>query len=201
MFGELGREDRQQHVGHVARLLTPPIGLVIGLIVLALPLAPAAAAPTQISIPIDSTAPSPLLTSACGFNVSITQVGTLKASVFHDQSGAIIRELDTQPGTQVILSSSATGKSFAFPFSSVFRFEYPNGTAPGSEAVVTMTGLGRKVPGIPADAGRIVFADATVLFVNSSGIPIVDFGPPTSSDGHSNSTTTLVTAICSVLAP
>src|SRR5215204_3699795 len=96
-----------------------------------------AAAPTRISIPIDSTAPSRLLTSACGFDVSITQVGTLKAIVFHDQSGAIIRELDTQPDTQLILSSSTTGKSFAFPFASVFRFEYPNGTTPGSEAVVT----------------------------------------------------------------
>ena len=78
---------------------------------------------------------------------------------------------------------------------------YPNGTTPGSKAVVTMTGLGDKVPGIPADAGWIVFADATVLFVNSSGIPIVDFGPQSSSNGHSNSTTTLVTAICSALAP
>ena len=102
MFGKLGCQVRRQHVGHVARFLMRPIGLVTGLIVLALPLAPAVAAPTRISIPIDSTAPSPLLTSACGFNVSITQVGMLKATVFHDQSGAIIRELDTQPGTQVI---------------------------------------------------------------------------------------------------
>ena len=160
-----------------------------------------AAAPTRISIPINSTTPSPLLTSACGFEVSITQVGTLKATVFHDQSGATIRELDTQPGTQLILSSSATGKSFAFPFSSAFRTDYPNGTTPGSAAVVTVTGLGDKVPGIPADAGRIVFANATVLLVNSSGIPIVDFGPQTSSKGHSNNATTLVTAICSALAP
>src|SRR5829696_3683985 len=160
-----------------------------------------AAAPTRISIPIDSTAPSRLLTSACGFDVSITQVGTLKAIVFHDQSGAIIRELDTQPGTQLILSSSTTGKSFAFPFASVFRYEYPTGTTPGSEAVVTVTGLGDKVPGISADAGRIVFGNATVLFVNSSGIPIVDFGSQTLSNGRSNDATTLVTAICSALAP
>ena len=161
-----------------------------------------AAEPTRISIPIDSTAPSPLLTSACGFDVSITQVGTLRATVFHDQSGVIIREIDTQPGTQLILSSSTTtGKSFSFPFSSTFRTEYPNGTTPGSEAVVTVTGLGDKVPGIPADAGRIVFANATVLFVNTSGIPIVDFGPQSSSSGHSNADTTLVTAICSALAP
>ena len=157
--------------------------------------------PTRISIPVDNTAPSPLLTSACGFDVSITQVGTLKATVFHDQSGAIIREIDTQPGTRLILSSSTTGKSFSFPFSSTFRTEFPNGTTPGSEAVVTVTGLGDKVPGISADAGRIVFGNATVLFVNSSGIPIVDFGSQTLSNGRSNDATTLVTAICSALAP
>jgi len=156
---------------------------------------------TRISIPVDSSAPSPLLTSACGFDVSITQVGTLKATVFHDQSGAIIREIDTQPGTQLILSSSTTGKSFSFLFSSTFRNEFPNGTAPGSEAVVTATGLGDKVPGIPADARQIVFANAPVLFVNSSGVPIVDFGPQSSSSGRSNTDTTLVTAICSALAP
>jgi hypothetical protein len=160
-----------------------------------------AAQPTRISIPIDSTAPSPLLTASCGFEVSITQVGALKATVFHDQSGAIIREIDNQPGTQVILSSPTTRKSFSFPFSSTFRTEFPNGTTPGSEAVVTVTGLGDKVPGIPADAGQIVFADATVLFVNSSGVPIVDFGRQSSSNGHSNTDATLVTAICSALAP
>jgi hypothetical protein len=160
-----------------------------------------AAPPTRVSIPINSTHPSPLLTSACGFDVSITQVGTLKAALFHDQSGAIIRELDTQPGTQVILGSSTTGKSFAFPFSSVFHFDYPNGTTAGSQAIVKVTGLGDKVPGIPADAGQIVFDNATVLFIDSNGVPIVDFGVPSSSHGHSNSTTTLVTAICTALAP
>lgn len=160
-----------------------------------------AAAPTRFSIPIDSTNPSPLLTSFCGFDVSLTQVGTLKATVFHDRSGAITRELDTQPGTRLIWSSSTTGKSFAFPFSTAFRTEFPNGTTPGSKAVVIATGLGNKVPGLPADAGRTVFADATVLFVNSSGIPIVDFGPVTSSSGHSNSNAALLTGICSALAP
>jgi hypothetical protein len=160
-----------------------------------------ATAPTQISIPINSTRPSPLLTSACGFDVSITQVGTLKATLFHDQSGAIIRELDTQPGTQVILASSTTGNSFAFPFSSAFRTAYPNGTTPGSQAVVTVTGLGDKAPGVPADAGQVVFENATVLFIDSNGVPITDFGLPSSSHGHANDPVTLVTAICTALAP
>jgi hypothetical protein len=160
-----------------------------------------AAGPTHFSIPIDSTRPSPLLTSACGFDVSLTQVGTLKATIFYDQSGAIIRELDTQPGTRVILSSSATGKSFAFPFSSVFRTDYPNGTSPGSQAIVTVVGLGDKVPGIPADAGPIVFENATVLFVDSNGVPRNDFRLPSSTHGNSNEPTTLVMAICAALAP
>ena len=178
-----------------------PLTIVLAVASAALVSTANAAEPTRISIPIDTTAPSPLLTSACGFEVSINQVGTLKAAVFHDQSGAITREIDTQPGTRLILSSSTTGKSFSFPFSSTFRTEFPNGTTPGSEAVVTVTGLGDKVSGIPADAGQIVFAKATVLFVNSSGVPIVDFGPQSSSSGHSNSGITLVTAICSALAP
>ena len=158
------------------------------------------ASPTFVSFPINHTSPMPALTPVCGFDVSLTVAGTYKATVFYDQSGMVVRELNTQPGTELIWSSPTTGKAFAYPFSTVFRTEYPNGTTPGSPAVVTMTGLGDKAPGIPADAGQLVFDNATVLFVNSDGVPIVDYGLPTSSHGDTNDRHALYAALCDALA-
>lgn len=156
--------------------------------------------PTFVSFPINHPSPIPALTPVCGFDVSLTVAGTYKATVFYDQSGMVVRELETQPDTQLIWSSPTTGKSFAYPFSAVFRTEYPNGTTPGSPAVATMTGLGDKAPGIPADAGRLVFDHATVVFVNPDGVPIVDYGLPTSSHGHTNDRDALYAALCGALA-
>ena len=157
--------------------------------------------PTFVSFPINHTSPIPALTPVCGFDVSLTVAGTYKATVLYDQPGMVVRELDTQPDTQLIWSSSTTGKSFAYPFSAVFRTEYPNGATPGSPAVATMTGLGDKAPEIPADAGQLVFDNASVLFVNSDGVPIVDYGLPTSSHGHTNDRDALCAALCAALAP
>ena len=175
--------------------------LVIVVATLAFLVASKAAAdpPKHVLIPIDQTFPSLLLSAACGFDVSIKTAGTLKATVFYDSSGAtIVREIDTQPDTLITVNSAT--KSLSFPFASVFHFDYPNGTAPGSQAVLKITGLGDKVPGLPADAGPIEFDDATVLFVDSNGVPIVDFGTPSASHGHSNGAAELVTAICTDIA-
>ena len=182
--------------------MRPLIRLVIVLAAMASLLASTAAAdpPLHVSIPIDQTSPSSLLSAACGFGVSIETAGTLKATVFYDRSGTmIVREIDTQPGTLITVSSAT--KSLSFPFASVFHFDYPNGTAPGSQAVLKITGLGDKVPRLPADAGPIEFDDATVLFVDSNGVPIVDFGAPSTSHGHSNGAFDLVTAVCTDIAP
>jgi hypothetical protein len=94
-----------------------------------------------------------------------------------------------------------SGKSFTFPFATTFHFDYPNGTAPGSPAVVTTRGLIDKVPGIPADAGVVTYANAKVLFVDSSGVPIVDFGPPTAFNGKVNDPAAAIAALCAALAP
>ena len=158
------------------------------------------AQPTHVSFPINHTSPIPALTPVCGFDVALTVAGTYKATIFYDQSGMVVRELDTQPDTQLIWSSPTTGKSFAYPFSAVFRTEYPSGTTPGSPAIATMTGLGDKAPGIPADAGRLIFDNATVLFVNQDGVPIVDYGLPTSSHGQTNDGDALDAALCAALA-
>jgi len=168
--------------------------------VLALAATVDAAKPTFFRIDVNETFVSPFFTAACGFEVSITQVGTLKATVFTDAAGAIIAEIDTQPGFVTMFSSSETGKAFAYPFSTVFHVEYPNGTTPGAPVILRATGLADRVPGIPADAGVVTYGDATVLFVDPNGVPIVDFGAPTAIRGHANDFSSVIAAGCAALA-
>src|SRR5262249_1374848 len=134
-------------------------------------LAPSAMAsgPIRESIPVDQSTLSPFFTAACGFDVFLTQVGTLKAAVAGAAAGPILREIDTQPGFTFTFSSPDSGRSFSFHFVSPTRTTYTDGAVPGSTAIVTGVGLVRNVPGIPPDAGRIVFPNATVLFLDSAG--------------------------------
>ncbi len=82
MFGKLDRRVRQRHVGRVARFLARGIALVTALILLTLPLAPAAAASKGTSVTIETQkpfGPSPGTFSASG---AITDSGTFVNSSF-----------------------------------------------------------------------------------------------------------------------
>src|SRR5262245_37205516 len=157
--------------------------------------------PTFFMAEVDRTFVSPFFSAACGFEVSITEVGTVKAKVHADATGNIVSEIDTQPGYRVTYGSNASGKAFSFPFATVFHFDFPFGAAPGSPAIVIATGLVDKVTGLPADAGRVTYGEATVLFVDSNGVPIVDFGAPTAFTGHANDFDAIVETGCAALAP
>ena len=161
-----------------------------------------AAAPLRVAFPVNFTTPVPELTAVCGFAVSFSIKGTYKGTIYTSQkTGTTVRELDTQPGTRMLYSSPTTGRSFAFPFSTTFHYEFPNGTAPGSTAIVTASGLGEKIPGLPASAGRILWPDAVVVVV-VDGVPYVDYGIPTLIRGRQNTDGDAIdAAICRALAP
>ena len=158
--------------------------------------------PTFVTYEVNRTFVSPSFSAFCGFEIDITQIGTLKGTVFYDPAGTmIIKEIDTQPGFTVKVSSPSSGKSFSFPFATVFRFDYPNGATPGNRAIVMATGLLDKVPGVPADAGTVTYGNGTVLFIDQSGAPIVDFGVPTVFSGSAVDPATAIAALCAALAP
>lgn len=168
--------------------------------VLALGIGAEAAQPVFFAAEVNRTFASPFFTAACGFEVLITEVGTVKATVFRDADGSIVREFDTQPGFVITYSSPESGKELTFPFATVFRYDFPSGATAGAPAIVTASGLMDKVPGVSADAGRIIFGSATVLFVDASGVPIVDFGAPSAFVGRVNDSSTLIEAGCAALA-
>lgn len=152
--------------------------------------------PARFTFSIDDTFPS-FLSGVCGFDVEIHIEGTSTAKLFLDKTGAIVREIDTNPNLKITFSAPSTGKSFTFPAGGAFVQEYINGTAVGSSAIATLTGLINGTGSSPPDAGRIV-AEVVVVDTTPEGIPIVDFVSEISSSGHFNED--LAAARCAALS-
>lgn len=157
--------------------------------------------PSHFSEPVNFSFQLEYYTDLCGFPVFRSLDGTLNTTLRYDSSGKIISEVDTQPGTTVTFSSPTSGKSISWPFAKVLRTDYTNGGALGSDATSYGSGLGIKVPGVPAaDSGRIVF-DAVVVDTTPYGVPIVAFEGVISVQGHEADGDALDAAICAALAP
>lgn len=153
--------------------------------------------PRHVSQTVNLTFPIDYYTQQCGVTAWSTLTGQLDATLFTDQSGTVVREVDTQPGTTETFSSSA-GRSFSFPVAATLVTSYPDGSGIGSPAVVSGDGLSGKIPGVPADAGRITI-QATVVELTDQGVPITAFGPVTSMNGHANDPAVADAAICTAL--
>jgi len=166
----------------------------------ALTAAPAhAAPPSHFAEPINLTYQEDYLTDFCGIPVFFTLAGTLKTTLRYDGSGAIIAEVDTQPGATLSFTAPTTGKSFSFPFAAILHTDYTDGAALGSDAVAYGSGLSLKVPGISAHAGRVAFS-AIVVDKTPYGVPIVAFTGVIFWAGHENDPDTVDAAFCSALA-
>jgi hypothetical protein len=157
--------------------------------------------PSHFSEPVNFSFPLDYYTDLCGFPVVQTLDGTLNTTLRYDRSGNILSEIDTQPGATVTFSSPASGKSFSWPFADLLRTDYTNGAALGGDATSYGSGLGIKVPGVPAaDSGRIVF-DAVVVDSTGYGVPIVAFEGVISVQGHASDADAVDAAVCAALAP
>jgi len=160
-----------------------------------------AAAPVQIKkidISDSFTIPAPAL---CPFDVTLTTSGTANITLWLNDSGQVVREHDTSPGSKI--TYSANGKSFSFPNSVSADTDYGAGATLGSSATVTLTGMFGHVPGyIASDAGQLII-DATVVgfgTFNGVQVPLVDFVDLVSQKGNSHSNDDVTAAICAALS-
>ena len=178
------------------------VGLAVVAMMAALTTASAhATPPSHFSEPVNFSFELDYYTDLCGFPVFQTLDGTLNTTLLYDRSGNIVSEIDTQPGTTVTFSSPTSGRSFSWPFADLLRTDYTNGGVLGSDATSYGSGLGIKVPGVPAaDSGRIVF-DAVVVGATSYGVPIVAFEGVISVHGHASDPDAVDAAVCAALAP
>jgi hypothetical protein len=167
----------------------------------------AAAAASQAAAPVQlkgiDISDSFTIPDLCAFPVTVTISGTASVTLWVNDSGKVVRELDTAPGSTVTWSGN--GNSFSFPNMLVARTDYgPAGATLGSSATVTVTGMFGHVPGyIASDAGQLIITGATVVdFASEQGaqIPIIDGGDVQTQHGIFHNGDDVAAAICSALS-
>ena len=182
------------------------IGLLVSLVALLalgggmLAATPAWATPPQHfhHLPFNFSFRDNALSDACGFDVFDVFAGNINVTLFYDQSGTLIREIDTFPATTIGFAAPSTGKSIVSASPAVGHIDYTGGAAVGTPAVLTITGLQLMVqPGVML-TGRQVF-DTTVVDITPEGIPVTPPMNLISQSGNffSGDTTPLVCAALS----
>jgi hypothetical protein len=167
------------------------IGLLVSLVALLalggglLGAAPAWATPPQHfhHLPLDFSVRDDALSDACGFDVFFVITGNANVTLFYDQSGTLIREIDTFQASTVGFTAPSTGKSIVSRSIGDLHVDYTGGGAVGTPAVARLTGLQFMLqPGVML-TGRQVF-DAVVVDHFPEGIPILEFTNLISQSGN-----------------
>jgi hypothetical protein len=178
------------------------------IVALALVVAGAAAGASQAAAPVhltnldisDSfTIPAGDL---CAFDVTVTTSGTADVTLWLNDSGLVVREHDTQPGSMITISGN--GNSFSFPNAVSAETDYGSGATLGGSATVTVSGMfGHATGFIASDAGQLVIVNATVVgfaSVDGAEIPIVAGGDVQVQHGIFHSGDAIAAAICAALS-
>jgi hypothetical protein len=159
-------------------------GIIVGLLAASV-LAPGVAAspPSHFTFTIDETVPAPGLSAACGFEVVAHLEGSAIAIVFYDQSGEIVREIDTNPSFTTTFFAPSQGTSFTYAIGGILQTTYTEGAAVGSSALAKVTGVLAGTGSTAPNAGTLVF-EAVVIDITPEGIPIIDLLTLLSATGH-----------------
>ncbi len=145
-------------------------------------------APLQEWVSLDRDVRLAGASAVCGFEVRGRFEGDAHFIVFYDESGAIIREVDTFPALKVTVYAPSTGMSYTSTKAAVLIQYYTNGAAIGSEVTAVVNGLAERIPGVDLDAGRFVYS-AVVASYDPAGVPIIRFVSEISSVGPDLETT------------
>jgi hypothetical protein len=131
-----------------------------------------ATAPKHFHIPLNFSFRDDALSDACGFDVFDVFAGNIDVTLLYDQSGTLIREIDTFPAFTFSFAAPSTGKSIGSRAPAVGITDYTGGGAVGTAAVLRVTGLQFMLqPGVML-AGRQVF-DAVVVGHTREGVPMI----------------------------
>lgn len=120
--------------------------------------------------------------AVCGFPIRIHAVGDSNFTLFYDNQGNIIREIDTFPSWKITVYRPGTDIGYTTASPAVVTFHYTNGAAIGSSVTGTVTGLVQRIPGIDLDGGRFVFT-GFVRGYDAAGVPLVTFTAQVSTTG------------------
>jgi hypothetical protein len=138
----------------------------------------------------------------CAFDVTVTTTGTADVTLWLNDSGLVVREHDTAPGSTMTFSGN--GNSFSFPNAFSIETDYGSGATLGGSATVTISGMTGHAPGyIASDAGHQIIVDETVVgfrSVDGAEIPITDGGNVQVQHGSFHSNDEIAAAICAALS-
>jgi hypothetical protein len=143
----------------------------------------------QFAIQVQDSFVAPFMSAACGVPVTITLDGVARVSLTRNDDGLVVKEHDVLSSFTATFASplalGGTGLSFTNRSPGVATFDYGEGAAIGSSAVITLTGLQGPAAGASSSvAGGYQRLIGTVYGFSPEGIPLVDFhGPVTSQHG------------------
>jgi hypothetical protein len=115
------------------------------------------------------------LSDACGTTVLDTVSVSVSVTFFPAAHVSPAHEVDTLNGS-ITYSSPDTGNSLTRPMNGTSHAVYPEGTEPGSPALLTMTGVNTSsfTGTAPPGSGQLV-ADGTIQFLDDLGVPVTAF--------------------------
>jgi hypothetical protein len=140
-------------------------------------------APDRVSVDISETFVDDFLTEACGTTVIGTATGTVQITLWRNDEGLVVRELDRFPGAFFTWTAPETGNSVKNRYDVGSMWYYPDGAVDGGPVTFTMRGLFFHIPGgTSAIAGREVSVGDVDFF--EDGVPVVEDGDLVSLVGH-----------------
>jgi len=115
------------------------------------------------------------LSDACGFTVINNLSADVSVTFFPAAHGSPAHEVDTLTHGVITYSSPDTGNSLTRSMNGTAHSVYPEGTSPGSPALLTFIGVNMSSLGTgPPGSGQLV-ANGTILFVDDLGVPVTAF--------------------------
>jgi len=130
-------------------------------------------APLHLRFVVDFTTHSSALSALCGFDVFRRLTGPVDITLFSNDDGEPVREIDTSPSAQVTYFAPATGKAVTFPARSTFITDYfPDGTAIATaDGALTLVHVPAEGAPLLINNGRIVFT--AVVIGTVGGVPVI----------------------------
>lgn len=179
----MSRHQKRQSRRMVATACSAAAIGVTGAVVAVPAPATAAGGPDRVSVTISEHFTDEFLSQACGTPVVGSAEGTVEITLWRNEDGLIVRELDRFPGVFFTWTAAETGRSVRTRYDVGSMWEYPGGAIEGSPAEFTMRGLFFHIPGVTsAIAGREISVGDVDFF--EDGVPIVEDGEQVSLAGH-----------------
>ncbi len=145
-----------------------------------------------------------LVSRTCGFDVTGTvsvNPNAVNVTLFYDESGNIVREIDTIPAGHITFTAVATGKSVTYPIAGAIVFtDYPEGAFIGAPAIVEFHGNPSHLRGAFLSPGVHIFRATVVDFIQPEGIPLTLNDELIESHGQSDSPDENISEICEALS-